>query len=172
MANVFFIADTHWQHRLMEQYRPWATIEEHDEALIKNWNDRVRPNDKIYHLGDFSMNKRAIRAIGPRLNGDKVLIKGNHDTGSLNDYREAGFRDVRAVWPVGRTGVLTHVPMHPMSVERWGLNIHGHLHTNTVKITDRWKNESDDPRYFCVSVEQIDYSPISLDEIRERVSAR
>ncbi|NBU74861.1 MAG: hypothetical protein EBS30_06540, partial [Planctomycetes bacterium] len=56
-------------------------------GTIKNWNDRVGPNDKVYHLGDVVINRKAL-GIMRRLNGDKVLIRGNHDIFRDDEYRE------------------------------------------------------------------------------------
>ena len=102
MSTTFLIADTHFGHKgvchfLREdgnKLRPWNTPEEMDEELIKRWNDTVGPNDKVYHLGDVVMNRKALPTLH-RLNGDKILIKGNHDIYSLEEYTPF-FRDVRA----------------------------------------------------------------------------
>lgn len=63
--------------------RPFTSTEEMDETMVDNWNRVVRPQDKVYHLGDIAMSKRPLHAIMPRLNGEKVLIKGNHDIEKL-----------------------------------------------------------------------------------------
>ena len=42
--------------------------------MVKRWNETVRPNDKVYHLGDVVINRKALKTLG-RLNGEKVLIK-------------------------------------------------------------------------------------------------
>jgi len=82
--NVFFTSDTHFGHKNllgMGKGRPFDTIEEHDEALIENWNRVVKPNDLVYHLGDISManNPDKLREIFKRLNGNVHVILGNHD---------------------------------------------------------------------------------------------
>ena len=94
MPAVFLVSDTHFGHagvcRFMRndgvtKLRPWDNPEEMDEAMVKLWNERVRPNDKVYHLGDVVINRRAL-SIMSRLNGDKVLIRGNHDIFKIEDY--------------------------------------------------------------------------------------
>jgi len=80
--NTWFTADTHWFHSRIIEYcnRPFATAEEMNEVLIKNWNAVVRPEDQIFHLGDFAFCPPDKAAnIARRLNGKKYLIKGNHD---------------------------------------------------------------------------------------------
>lgn len=93
--DTFLISDTHFSHEGICHFirsdgvtkvRPWNTSTEMDEALIENWNKVVRPTDKIYHLGDLGFNRNKLDLILPRLNGDKVLIKGNHDNFKLNLY--------------------------------------------------------------------------------------
>ena len=85
-VKKFYISDTHLGHErlLAMQPRPFSTIEEHDEYLIMAWNDVVRDEDIVYHLGDFafSLSRDAdrIREIFGRLNGRKYLVIGNHDT--------------------------------------------------------------------------------------------
>ena len=88
--------------------RPWDTTEEMDEAMIEKWNATVRPKDKVYHLGDVVINRKALPTL-QRLNGDKVLIKGNHDIFRLEEYTPY-FRDIRGVGTLDGF-VLTHVPL-------------------------------------------------------------
>lgn len=79
-AQVFFTADTHFQHRLVSGVRGYSTPEQHDEALIETWNSVVNPGDQVWHLGDVSM--RISDDLWPllnRLNGTIHLITGNHD---------------------------------------------------------------------------------------------
>ncbi len=169
MPNSFFISDTHFGHTGVCKFlrddgtklRPWDDPDEMDQAMIENWNKTVRPNDKVYHLGDVVINRKSLKTLA-LLNGDKVLIKGNHDIFKLNEYTEF-FRDIRG-YHVLNGMILSHIPIHEESIARFGVNIHGHLHYNRVK-----KNGEIDPRYFNVSVEQINYTPISIDELRQRV---
>lgn len=162
MMKIFFTADTHFGHTKVITFesstRAFSSIEEHDEELIKRWNDRVRPKDIIWHLGDVYFGKKGEGLIGlmKRLNGHKQLIRGNHDTLPTSDYLEC-FEGIYGVWPK-YDFVMSHVPLHPDSVDRWGLNVHGHLHSNSI----------DDPRYRCVSVEHTNLAPISLDELRTK----
>ena len=85
MPNIFLIADTHFAHQNMYTFTnydgtrcvPWDTAEEGDEFMVDRWNAVVRPEDKVYHLGDVAMHKAGLATW--RLNGTKVLIRGNHD---------------------------------------------------------------------------------------------
>lgn len=94
------------------------------------------------------------------MQGRKVLVKGNHDIFKLKDYLPY-FDDIRA-YVVGkmkddRRYVLSHIPVHPDNLIRFGINIHGHLHQNVV-----WLDGEPDERYHCVSLEHTDYKPVEL----------
>ena len=166
MSETFLIADTHFGHTNMTRFkredgtpvRPFSTVEEIDNTLIKNWNNIVRDNDKVYVLGDVVINRKALSVLYS-LKGKKVLIKGNHDIFKLKDYVEH-FYDIRSC-KVTKHFIMTHIPIHPGSL-RGHINIHGHTHHNII----------DDPRYFCVSVEQINYTPINFNTIIVKFNAK
>ena len=167
--ETYVIADTHFGHRGVTQFlradgtklRPWDCPDEMDEALIERWNSVVRPQDRVYFLGDVAINRRAVATVA-RLNGRKVLGKGNHDIFALKDYVPY-FEDIRAyiVKPFGdnKRLIMSHIPIHERELDRFSLNIHGHLHSDVVM-----KGHLPDPRYVCVSVEQTNYTPITLEE--------
>ena len=185
MPAVFLTSDTHFGHagvcRFTEangitKIRPWTDPDEMDEEMIKRWNDTVRPNDKVYHLGDVVINRRSLKTLH-RLNGDKVLIRGNHDIFRDDEYREY-FRELRA-YHVMNGMILSHIPVHEASLGRFGTNIHGHLHTNRVKRARGVDaqtgavlySDENDVRYHCVCVEQTDFAPILFEEVIKRIEA-
>ena len=170
--RTWVTADPHFGHALMARLRPF---EDHDEALIERWNSVVGEFDRVYILGDLSMNRKAITTVG-RCHGKKVLVKGNHDMFKLKDYTPY-FEDIRAyvVKPKHQI-VMSHMPIHPQCMgSRYKLNVHGHLHEETIRIDGH--TQKDDPtyedlcetiadrRYKCVSMEQTDYRPVNLEEI-------
>lgn len=172
MPAVFLVSDTHFGHAGVCRFlrndgvtklRPWDTPEEMDEAMVAAWNERVRPNDKVYHLGDVVINRRALPTLA-RLNGDKVLIRGNHDIFKTTEYMEY-FREIRGVHVMNGM-ILTHIPIHEESLGRFGVNIHGHLHSNRVM-----KDGVIDVRYHCVCVEQTDFAPILFEDVIKRIEA-
>ena len=176
MPSVFLTSDTHFGHLGVCKFtksdgvtklRPWDTPEEMDEEMVKRWNEVVKPNDKVYHLGDVVINRRALKTLH-RLNGDKVLIKGNHDIFKLTDYTEH-FRDIRG-YHVMNGMILSHIPMHEESLGRFGVNIHGHLHANRVmRIKHKGATPEVDVRYHCVCVEQTDFTPILFEDVIKRI---
>ncbi len=135
--NIFLTADTHFGHQGVCEFvredgsplRPWNNSEEMDEELVKRWNETVRPNDKVYHLGDVTISKKALITLG-RLNGTKILIKGNHDVHKLSNYIPY-FKDIRAYHVMDKI-IMSHIPVHPDSKGRFIANIHGHLHSRRV----------------------------------------
>lgn len=182
MTTTFFISDTHFGHEKTctvfkradgSPLRPFSSAEEMDEFMVKAWNERVSPKDKVYHLGDVVINRKFLHILG-RLNGDKVLIRGNHDIFKLEDYTQY-FRDIRA-FDVKNGMIFSHVPIHPESLGRFGTNIHGHLHANRVKKIVGVNHKTGelvygdiDNRYHCVCVEHTDFAPISLEEVNKRI---
>ena len=182
MPSVFLVSDTHFGHAGVCRFtddaggklRPWTDPNEMDEDMVKLWNDRVKPNDKVYHLGDVVINRKSL-SIMRRLNGDKVLIRGNHDIFKMADYTEH-FRDIRG-YHVMNGLILSHVPVHPDSLGRFGTNIHGHLHSNRVrkargvdaKTGEILYGNEIDPRYFSVCVEQTGFAPILFEDVLKRI---
>jgi len=198
MPAVFLVSDTHFGHAGVCHFtrndgvtklRPWTDPDEMDEEMVKRWNETVRPNDKVYHCGDVVINRKALKIMG-RLNGDKVLIRGNHDIFRDDEYRQY-FRELRAYhvmngmilshipYHVMNGMILSHIPIHTESLGRFGVNIHGHLHANRVmktvetlhEFTTRGSRQYIDVRYHCVCVEQTDYTPILFEDVIKRIEA-
>jgi calcineurin-like phosphoesterase family protein len=147
-----------------------------DEFMVQAWNERVKPNDKVYHLGDVVINRRCLPTLA-RLNGDKVLIRGNHDIFKDDEYRQY-FRELRA-YHVMNGMILSHIPVHEASLARFGTNIHGHLHAHRVmkargvdtRTGETLYSDEIDPRYHCVCVEQTDFAPILFENVVKRIEA-
>jgi len=168
--TVFVISDLHLGHRGVltfehddEPLRPFTRLHEMHQYITERWCAVVTPSDKVYVLGDVAMAK-SVKNLIAGLPGVKRLVKGNHDHFSDNWYHEAGFqriygvRQINGVW-------LTHVPMHPCSMDRAIGNIHGHMHANEVMTYGKGPNMRPDLRYFNCSVERVNYTPVSIDAI-------
>lgn len=183
MPAVWLISDTHFGHEKTctvfkredgSPLRPFSCAEEMDEFMIKAWNERVKPNDKVYHCGDVVINRKSLSVLA-RLNGDKVLIRGNHDIFKDDDYRQY-FRELRA-YHVMNGIILSHIPIHTDSLGRFGCNIHGHLHANRVrkargvdvKTGQILYSDEIDPRYHNVCVENTDFAPILFEDACKRI---
>lgn len=175
MTTTFFIADTHFGHKNIitfdatKPHRPFKTIEEHDEEIIRRWNKTVGTRDIVFHLGDFCFGRRNLPIAG-RLNGDKRLVMGNHDHYPTSEYLKFFTKVFGAV--EYKDMILTHIPVHPDQLKtRYKRNIHGHLHTVVVKEWvwhGAYQYEEIDKKYINVSCEQINLTPIAYDTLVKR----
>jgi len=167
MAETFLISDLHLGHEncctLFKNadgtpLRPFSGAEEMNKMIIENWNKVVRPQDKIYNLGDVVIHKKFLPLIR-QLNGHHRLIRGNHDVFQTQMYVDVGFKEIYGVRVLSDI-ILSHIPLRKECITtRFGTNVHGHLHGNVIA----------DGAYMSVCVEQINYTPISLDELREKI---
>lgn len=170
-GRTWVCADHHFGHRNILTFtrddgtmlRSFASIEEHDETIIANHNALVDPKDRVYMLGDLAMHRSAVKTVS-RLNGRLVLVKGNHDIFKLKEYAPY-FDDIRAyvvqLDQQKNKVILSHIPIHPESLGRWGVNIHGHLHAR--RVLDAKGNI--DPMYKCVSLEHTNFSPREIHQV-------
>lgn len=157
--KVFVIADTHFAHQNIIRYcnRPFATTEEMDAALIKNWNEMVSNHDVVIHLGDVGLgSKEYISNIIGKLHGKKILVMGNHDNWSEQFYRDAGFHTVSR-FPILYDGfyLMSHAPLQLSETTPY-FNCYGHVH-NDEKYQDTATSK-------CFSVERTGYRPVLLYE--------
>lgn len=170
---IWFISDTHFFHdnilKFIDsdgkpvRYQHFQTSQEMNETMVKNWNRVVSPSDKVYHLGDVAVgvkNQSAFTELMYSLNGKKRLILGNHDNIQQPAYK--AFERIE-LWTGGKFSqygfVCSHIPLREDSMRDAEINVHGHIH----------QNESPSDRHICVCVEHIDYTPVSLDQIVERI---
>jgi calcineurin-like phosphoesterase family protein len=167
MGKTFVYSDPHFSHANIvkftrfngEKLRPWDDVIKMNIDMIMRYNAVVTNNDKVYFLGDVTFTSTHLHEIMPHLKGEKVLIKGNHDTLKVSAYSQY-FKDIRAYHVLD--GVLmAHIPVHPDSLGRWGKQVHGHLHAEIV----RNENGSPDTRYFNASVERTDFAPLEWHEV-------
>lgn len=184
---IYFTSDPHYYHLNVIKYcnRPFSSVEEMNEMLIKNWNDVVTPDDTVYCLGDFSMAFRPVEAFSHRLSGTKYLVPGNHDF-CHSYHKKSRSEENRKVWiqkyvnhgwivlPEQTTldipGVATvNMCHHPYELtheaddkyEKWRPHddgrwlLCGHVHQNW-KVINRMIN---------VGVDVWDFKPVSVEDI-------
>ena len=186
VAKVFFSSDHHLLHDVMFKTftiscpkcqgkacldcgfsgkvpaRPFKSREEMHTYMREKHNAVVGKNDHWYCLGDIVIDKTAYgwKLAAEELqkyNGVKRLILGNHDHLDVTKYREV-FGKVRGYQRIDNL-IFSHIPIHPSCIPRGGINVHGHTHTQNIEGP-----------YLNLSVEQIDYTPVSLEVIRERAA--
>ena len=183
-VNRFVISDHHlghtnsWEKFKLEDgspLRPFTSTEEMNETMIERHNAKVKEQDTVYFLGDVVINKKYLELV-KRMNGRKILVRGNHDIFKDEDYRAVGFEQIHGVRVFVDKFILSHIPLHPDCVsERFRVNVHGHLHANEIMIDETLMSSSyikPDPRYLCVCVEQTDFTPLHFDEVEERIQQR
>lgn len=150
----FFTADTHFGHPEIISFdlRNFKSIEAHDECLIRNWNSRVSVNDRIFILGDFKW-KRFNRIN--ELNGEKILIVGNHD-GKHN--KSPSIIESIVIDIAGTQAWCVHNPAKAR-VE-YKINLVAHVH-------NAWKHKwlSEDSLMINVGVDVWNLKPVRLDEV-------
>lgn len=142
MGKTFFTSDLHFGHKNIIAFdnRPFKTIEEMDEDLIKRWNAKVEKEDTVYVLGDMiwkSRNSDAEQLI-KSLNGRIILIKGNHDKFFINAKAKAALVEVKDYDDITvpledgttRRCILSHyyIPMYNGHFYN-AIHLHGHSHT-------------------------------------------
>ena len=164
MPEIFLISDTHFGHSKVLEYEEsrrmlGRNVEEHDEALVQRWNAVVRKNDTVWHLGDVLFGAHSFPTLG-RLNGNKKLVMGNHDTYNVARYLEY-LKDIKGVAQLDKC-ILSHIPLDIGQKYRYQANIHGHMHSRRMP----------DPWYRNVSCEQIDFQPIPFYIIRNELRSK
>lgn len=171
MAKTWVYSDPHFYHGNICKFtnydgtkvRPWDDANQMTEDMIGWYNEMVSDEDRVYILGDVAFSPVNMKSTVSRLKGRKVLVPGNHEPPKMRKYFDL-FDDVRG-YVVKKGFVMSHMPIHTQSLSRWELNIHGHLHNNTVKAYSGPDLEYEDKRYYCACVERTNFRPILLDDI-------
>jgi len=164
--NVFFTGCTHFDHANIIKLanRPFTDVHQMNSLMVERWNAKVGKNDLVYHLGDFSFSRDYgyQRDVWDSLNGNKVLVQGNHDLHAMVQYTAA--RQLIEVQAHGLPGrlILCHYP-----IEEWNGYYKGwwHLHAHTHSHDKRGANPK--KGRVNVTVEAWGYAPASVEEIRE-----
>ena len=184
--RIFFTSDLHFGHENVLKFddRPFETVEEMDEELIRRWNNKVDKGDLVYVLGDLiwkSANNEAL-SILKRLNGQIILIKGNHDRFIKNATAKnalAGLKDyddicVALADGTTRRCILSHYFMPFYNGHRYNaIHLHGHSHKTEehyleLGIIKAIKDNGYEPQIYNVGCMHWDYAPVTLDEILRR----
>lgn len=139
MGKNWILSDTHFNHQNILQYehenRRFSSVEEMNEQLIKNWNEKISPEDTVWHLGDFILGMAdGVLPILNRLNFKELnLIPGNHDTDAkIAIYEQAGVKVLPQLYDAkieGTRFVLCHYPMQAWKGQGKGvIHAFGHVH--------------------------------------------
>ena len=158
---IFFTSDTHFGHggALGLYRRPFASVGAMNEALVARWSETVRPDDVVWHLGDFAIRQRpaVVAELLARLSGRKHLVAGNNDPPATTELD--GWESVQPYAEIAAEGislVLCHYPFRSWrGIGKGWLNLHGHSHGRLKPL----------PRQFDVGVDVWGFRPVTLGEI-------
>lgn len=165
--STFFTSDLHFSHEGICKARG-MTIEENNNLIINNWNKTVKKQDTIFILGDITLdNPTIISEILPKLKGSKIIIGGNHDTKRCcNEFVKLGIPVLGCL--DYKEFVLTHIPIrHEETMYDCVANIHGHIHIMRTRDIHLYGQ-----KYYNVNCEFHNYTPVSLDTIREHYKTK
>lgn len=174
--NTYYICDLHFGHANAISFDrcPFENVEEMNEALIRNWNARVTPEDTVYVLGDmFLKYKQSNTAIMAKLNGHKHLIKGNHDWGKVLEEPWESVQPYLEIDDESRRVILCHFPIPFYNRARRGaIMLYGHVHNSAEwELLEKWKQECHAMEIPCNMINvgcmmpYMNYTPRTLDEI-------
>lgn len=178
--QIFFTSDLHFRHGNIIKFcnRPFSSIQEMDDQLIQNWNNKVIENDIVFILGDFAFaNKNKWRSILNILNGSKYLILGNHDYETdipiecfitIEDMLQVSIQNEELD---GYTNfILTHYPLATWAgINKVVVNIHGHIHSTPdlngtgfdihIAKNAPWNQ-------YDIGVDRNNFEPVSYSELK------
>jgi len=164
--RTFFIADTHFGHKNIIGYcnRPFTSVEEMDEEMIRRWNAVVSPGDRVYVVGDFVWTRVADPMVYiDRLQGHIVLIPGDHDNCSgIQGAHLSIAKNIHEVRENGISVICCHYPILRWRRSHYGSwHVYGHIHNGLVDQIGK---------SVCVCVEKWQYTPVSFDDLQKAMS--
>ncbi len=158
--STYFIGCLHLGHTSIAKMRGFESSDAHDEELLAGINSVITKRDKLFILGDITMENSRHYHLLDSVRGVKHVIMGNHDRHT--DVPEL-LNHVQGVCGClkYKNWMLSHIPIHPIEFD-YGveLNVHAHLHGASTK----------DPRYFNVDAARLNYIPISYDAIKAKLT--
>jgi calcineurin-like phosphoesterase family protein len=169
-GKVYIISDTHFSHANIIKYcdRPYNDVNTMNDKIVENWNSVVTNEDTVIHLGDVGLGRdETVVSMLHKLNGDKILIKGNHD----HKKRVKLFKNLNLFNHVFSESInyynadiiLSHRPIDLGQFAEGIINIHGHIHNSSMNSL--YPDYINTHNNYNASLEMIGYKPILLDDI-------
>jgi calcineurin-like phosphoesterase family protein len=160
--DTYFTSDHHFGHGAARGFygRPFLSLDEMDYQMITRWNSVVKPDDEVWHLGDFAVHQSSDRVnhLLNELHGNKHLIVGNNDDAAVTSC--TGWLSVQAYAEITiheTKLVLCHYPFRTWrDMGKGSINLHGHSHGRLKPLL----------RQFDVGVDARDFRPVRLAELR------
>lgn len=166
--KYFFTADEHYGHFNIIKYcdRPFASVQEMDDEIIKRHNEVVGVDDTVFHIGDFTLIKdlKRVHNYIRRLNGIHVFLRGSHDywmdevetTDSSMQYHEIEKREIE-----GEYIVMCHYAMRTWARSHFNSwQLFGHSHGKLKGVG----------KQIDVGVDTNNFYPYSFKEIKSRMN--
>lgn len=168
MANIWFTSDLHFGHdkEFIWKARGFENIEEMNKTIIERFNSKVQPEDTVYILGDSMLGDAAIgEECLKQLNGNKIIIIGNHDTANrIKIYQKYAEEVVYAkvIKYKKKNFYLSHYPTITGNLDdsphTCVINLYGHTHQLNNFFEER-------PYMYHVGVDSHNCYPVSIDDI-------
>lgn len=157
--DIYLLSDTHFCHRLCANQRGFESISAMDEALTEIWNQTIKPNDTVYHLGDFAWKDPAHYL--KNLNGKITLLRGNHDRNKMSTITsQITVLDYLELKVNHQKFILCHFPFYSWNGSSHNISYHCHGHSHgKLKDTHDW-----DKGCLDVGVDTNDLKPYHIDE--------
>lgn len=164
---IYFTSDLHLGHHgiITMQNRPFDSVEEMNQALVRNYNAFVHKGDTVYILGDICHHMKVEEAneIISQMHGEKYLLIGNHDKKydpglfcKMSDFMTVSFN--------GRYFALMHYPLMSWPKKKSGsIHLHGHIHADQLYNI---RNREEGIRRYDVGVDANQFLPVSLQQIQ------
>lgn len=170
---IYYTSDLHLFHSNIIKHcnRPFKTVEEMNELILKNYNSIVKDTDKVIFLGDISYAKnkeeeQKVIEFLSKFKGKKILISGNHDNRllRLKEFRDQFIRidNYASIYDGDNKVILCHYP-----IEEWdgffkdSIHLYGHVHNNNNGLKDI-KNR------YNVGVDVNDFKPVTLEQLLKK----
>jgi calcineurin-like phosphoesterase family protein len=152
----FFTADQHFNHANILRYanRPFDSVKEMNETIIKNHNKVVKRGDVVIHAGDFCFgNNKTAQEFIKRLKGHHIFLEGNHDGWMKSPKIQMWTKEFKKE---GCFIVVSHYAMRTWENSHYNSwNLHGHSHGRLMPIG----------KQMDVGVDNTNFSPISLEDV-------
>jgi calcineurin-like phosphoesterase family protein len=166
--SVYFTSDHHFGHSGARSLyrRPFASVAEMDRQMIERWNSIIKPDDEVWHLGDFAVRQSSERlaSLLNELHGQKHLVAGNNDDAAVTTC--AGWKTVQSYAELTFDGtrlILCHYPFRTWrDMGRNSIDLHGHSHGRLKPL----------PRQFDVGVDVWNFRPVQLTELLGNATTR
>lgn len=171
MANIWFTSDTHFSHGniIKSCNRPFSSIEEMNQTMIENWNKLIKPQDEVFHLGDFSYgDASSIESVLKKLNGKINLILGNHDRLYGKKFC---FKSISHIVFLQDLNIhLCHYKMAKWNKSHYGsLHLFGHDHYTIPIDFESYEKLKLSTRFLNVCVDGNNFFPYHIDEITKAI---